>query len=50
MKKKTDVHRKAIDNMKLKILNDLGIDIEKSKIKKYDLEYIEKRMETFINK
>lgn len=47
MQKKPSVHRKAIDNMKLKILNDLGIDIEKNKIKKYDIDFIEKRIETF---
>ena len=50
MRKKTSVHRKAIDNMKNKILNDLGIDIDKNKIKKYDIDFIEKRIETFINK
>lgn len=50
MKKKQDVNRKAIDNMKNKILNELGVDIEKDKIKKYDIDFIEKRMETFINK
>ena len=50
MKKKQDVHRKAIDNMKLEILNEIGIDIEKTKIKKYDFEFIEKRLETFRQK
>ena len=47
MKKIKDVRRKAIDNMKNIILDELGVDITKSKFKKYDVEFIEKRMETF---
>ncbi len=50
MNKKQDIHRNAIDNMKSKILNELGVDIEKSKIKKYNSEFIEKRLETFRQK
>ena len=47
MKKEKDVNRKAVDNMKNIILDEIGIDITKSKFKKYDVEFIEKRMETF---
>ena len=47
MKKEVDVKRTAIDNMKNIILDELGVDITKSKIKKYNVEYIEKRLETF---
>ena len=47
MKKEVDVKRTAIDNMKNIILDELGVDIIKSKIKRYDVEYIEKRLETF---
>ena len=47
MKKEVDVKRNAIDNMKNIILDELGIDITKSKIKRYDVDFIEKRLETF---
>lgn len=47
MKKEKDVNRKAVDNMKNIILEELGINMNKSKFKKYDVEFIEKRMETF---
>ena len=46
MKKKENVRRNAIDDMKNIILDELGVDITKAKIKKYDSEFIEKRMET----
>ena len=47
MKKEQNVNRIAIDNMKNIILDELGINITKSKFKKYDVEYIEKRMKIF---
>ena len=47
MRKNKDVNRKAIDDMKNIILDELGVDITKSKFKKYNVEFIEKRMETF---
>lgn len=47
MKKEKDVNRIAIDKMKNIILEELGINMNKSKFKKYDVEFIEKRMETF---
>ena len=50
MDKNKTANRIAIDNMKLEILNELGVDIANSKIKKYDSEYIEKRLETFREK
>ena len=47
MKKEQNVNRNAIDNMKNIILDELGVDITKSKLKKYNVEFIEKRIETF---
>lgn len=47
MKNRQNVNRKAIDNMKNIIFDELGIDINKSKLKKYNIEFIEKRLETY---
>ena len=47
MKKEQNINRIAIDNMKNIILDELGINITKSKLKKYNTEFIEKRLETY---